>query len=107
MRCQLDRPRRSEGTNCSAPRRVYTVTLTMCTVTGTGEATKRALFAVISGLPISSFRRTAPARTGMRLGAFRAGGASHGLAAFVLRGAGRLELRKVGMLAVTSVMVRS
>ena len=80
--------------------------LTMCTVTGMGEATKRALFAVISGLPISSLRRNAPARTGMRLSAIRPTGGSHWVAAFVLPGAGRIELRKVGMLAVTSVMVR-
>ena len=49
MRCQLGLPRRSIGTNCSAPSRLYTLTLTMCTTTGMGEAKKRALFAVISG----------------------------------------------------------
>src|SRR5438477_12598214 len=78
----------------------------MCTVTGKGEATNRALFAVISGLPISSFRRTAPARTGMRLSAISPTGASHWVAALLPRGAERLVLGKVAMLAVTSVMVR-
>src|ERR1700730_4871312 len=89
MRCQLDLPRRSDGTNCNAPSRLYTVTLTICTVTGMGEATNLALFVVISGLPISSFRRTAPARTGMRLSAISPTGGSHWVAAFVLRGDGR------------------
>ena len=106
MRSQLGRPRRSEGTNCSAPSRLYNVTLTMCTVTGMGEAKNRALFAVISGLPISSVRRTAPARTGMRLSAINPTGASHWCGAFAVRKPERLVLGKVGMLAVTSVMVR-
>src|ERR1700736_7059071 len=106
MRCQLDLPRRSDGTNCNAPSRLYNVTLTMCTVTGMGEATNRALFAVISGLPISSFRRTAPARTGMRLSAISPTGGSHWVAEFVLRGAGWLVLGKVGRLAITSVIER-
>src|SRR5438445_405102 len=100
------RRRRSDGTNCNAPSRLYRVTLTMCTVTGIGEATNRALFAVISGPPISSVRRTAPARTGTRLSTIRPTGGSHWVAAFVLRGAGRLVLGKAGMPAVTSVMDR-
>src|SRR4030081_2396843 len=81
MRCQLGLPRRSDGTNCSAPSRLYRVTLTMCTVTGMGEATNRALFAVISGPPISST------------------GGSHWVAAFVLGRLGRLVLGNEGMLA--------
>src|SRR5438552_8962638 len=106
MRCQLGRPRRSDGTNCSAPSRLYTVTLTMCTVTGMGEATNRALFALISGPPISSVRRTEPAMTGMRLSAISPIGGSHWLAALVLGRPGRLVLGKVGMLAITSVIDR-
>src|SRR6266568_3963974 len=95
MRCQLGLPRRSDGTNCSAPSRLYTLTLTMWTMTGIGEATNRALFAVISGPPINSVRRTAPARTGMRLSTIRPTGGSHRGAAFVLRGPGRLVLSTV------------
>src|SRR5947209_19571069 len=97
-RCQLDLPRRSDGTNCSAPSRLYTVTLTMCTVTGMGEATNRALFAVISGPPISSVRRTDPAMTGIRLSAISPIGASDWVAAFVLGRPGRLVLGNAGLL---------
>src|SRR4051794_135955 len=106
MRCQLGLPRRSDGTNWNAPSRLYRVTLTMCTVTGIGEATNRALFAVISGAPISSVRRTAPATTGMRLSTISPTVGSHWVAAFGLGWPGRLVLSNAGMLAATSVMVR-
>ena len=106
MRCQLGLPRRSDGTNCRAPSRLYRVTLTMCTVTGIGEATNRALFAVISGPPISSVRRTAPARTGMRLSTISPTGAATPGCGIRLGRPGRL-VPGTRMLAATSVMAES
>jgi hypothetical protein len=71
-----------------------------------GEATNRALFAVISGPPTSSVRRTDPAMTGIRLSAISPIGGSHWVAGFVPGIPARLVLATVGMLAVISVMDR-
>src|SRR5919206_3461180 len=103
MRCQLGRLRRSDGTNWNAPSKLNTVALTMCTVTGIGEATNRALFGVISGLLASSVRRNAPARMGMMLSAISPAGTSHWGGPFVLRRPGRLVLGDTGRAAATSV----
>jgi len=59
------------------------------------EPKNRAFFAVISAPPVSSVRRNAPARTGMRLSTISPAGTSHWCWACVLRGRERLLLSTV------------
>ncbi len=61
MRCQPGLRRRNPGANWNAPRRAYTKALTICSATGRGAASNRALAGMISALPASWIRRKAPA----------------------------------------------
>ncbi len=68
-RCQPIRRRRRLGENWKAPRRQYTVTLTMWIATGTAPAATRSWSGMTCAPPASPTRRRLPASTGTRLSA--------------------------------------
>ncbi len=75
-RCHRGRGPRLPGANWTAPSTANTVTLTMCTASGTGVAAECG-GSRTAGPPESSTRRTAPAATGTRASSTSAVGTGH------------------------------